>query len=75
MVQTSILEDQAPEDQVLEGRASIHPQDRVVLAKGPYAGTHGILLRLEEDVAWAKVREWDGRVRSHPVVWLQRRPV
>ena len=44
--------------------------DEVVLAEGTYQGTLGIFLRLREDVNWADISERNGRIRSHPVVWL-----
>ena len=47
-----------------------HEGDEVVLAEGTYQGTLGIFLRLREDVNWADISERNGRIRSHPVVWL-----
>ena len=44
--------------------------DHVVLAEGTYQGTAGVFIRLNKDVNWAQITERDGRVRSHPVVWL-----
>ena len=44
--------------------------DEVVLAEGSHQGTLGIFLRLREDVNWADITERNGRIRSHPVVWL-----
>ena len=44
--------------------------DEIVLAEGTYQGTTGVFLRLKEDVNWADITERNGRVRSHPVVWL-----
>jgi len=44
--------------------------DEVVLANGTYQGTPGVFLRLGEDVSWADIRERNGDVRSHPVMWL-----
>jgi hypothetical protein len=44
--------------------------DEVVLAHGTYQGTLGVFLRLREDVNWADITERNGKVRSHPVVWL-----
>lgn len=44
--------------------------DEVVLAEGTYQGTRGVFLHLKTDVNWADITEPDGRVRSHPVVWL-----
>jgi hypothetical protein len=44
--------------------------DEVVLACGTYPGTLGVFLRLREDVNWADIRERNGDVRSHPVLWL-----
>ena len=44
--------------------------DEVVLAEGSYQGTLGVFLRLKEDVNWADIRERNGDVRSHPVIWL-----
>ena len=49
--------------------------DEVVLAQGSYQGTLGVFLRLKEDVNWADIRELNGDVRSHPVIWLARRAV
>ena len=45
--------------------------DNVVLAEGTYQGTLGVFIRLRQDVNWAEIRERDGVVRCHPVVWLQ----
>ena len=54
--------------------ARVHPVfregDEVVLAEGTYEGTPGVFLRLKEDVNWADITERNGRIRSHPVVWL-----
>lgn len=44
--------------------------DEVVLAKGSYQGTLGVFLRLKEDTRWADIRERNGAIRSHPVMWL-----
>ena len=44
--------------------------DEVVLAKGSYQGTLGIFLRLKEDTRWADIRERNGAIRCHPVMWL-----
>lgn len=44
--------------------------DEVVLVQGTYPGTLGVFLRLKEDVNWADIRERNGNVRSHPVIWL-----
>jgi len=44
--------------------------DEVVLAGGPYQGTHGVFLGLRQDDRWADITERNGSVRSHPVVWL-----
>ena len=44
--------------------------DEVMLARGSYQGTLGVFLRLREDVNWADIRELNGDVRSHPVIWL-----
>lgn len=44
--------------------------DEVVLACGTYPGTLGVFLRLKEDVNWADIRERNGDIRSHPVIWL-----
>jgi len=52
----------------------IQPGDTVVLVMGPYQGSFGVLLRWKEDANWVEVREWDGRIRSHPILWLRRRP-
>jgi hypothetical protein len=44
--------------------------DEVVLARGSYQGTLGVFLHLKEDPNWANIRERNGAVRSHPVIWL-----
>jgi hypothetical protein len=44
--------------------------DEVVVAHGCYPGTLGVFLRLKEDANWADIRERNGDVRSHPVIWL-----
>ncbi len=44
--------------------------DEVVLAQGTYPGTRGVFVRLREDINWADIRERNGVVRSHPVIWL-----
>ena len=44
--------------------------DEVVLAEGSYQGTLGTFLRLKEDTNWADIRERNGAIRSHPVIWL-----
>ncbi len=44
--------------------------DEVVLAQGTYPGTLGVFVRLKEDVNWADIRERNGEIRSHPVIWL-----
>ncbi len=44
--------------------------DEVVLASGTYPGTAGVFLRLKKDVNWADIRERNGEIRSHPVIWL-----
>jgi hypothetical protein len=45
--------------------------DKVVLAAGVYQGTPGVFLRLRPDVNWADIVEWNGRMRSHPLAWLE----
>jgi len=49
---------------------AFHEGDEVVLAEGSYQGALGIFLRLKKDVNWADITERNGRIRSHPVVWL-----
>jgi len=44
--------------------------DEVVLATGSYPGTEGVFVRLKKDVNWADIRERNGEIRSHPVIWL-----
>ena len=45
--------------------------DPVVLARGGNAGTPGIFLNLREDANWADIRERNGKVRMHPMAWLE----
>jgi len=46
--------------------------DEVVLADGPHPGTSGVFLNLRPDRGWAEIRERNGVVRAHPVIWLRR---
>jgi len=45
--------------------------DPVMVAEGPYQGTPGVFNHLRPDVKWADVTERNGRIRSHPVEWLE----
>ena len=49
---------------------AFHEGDEVVLAKGSYQGTLGTFLHMKEDTNWADIREHNGAIRSHPVIWL-----
>lgn len=49
---------------------TFHEGDEVVLALGSNQGTPGVFLQLRCDVNWADIRELNGEVRCHPVVWL-----
>ena len=51
-------------------RSTFREGDEVVLSSGTYPGTLGVFLRFKEDVSWADIRERNGDVRSHPVIWL-----
>jgi len=51
-----------------------HEGDEVVLSMGSHPGTLGVFLRLKKDVKWAEIRERNGDVCSHPVVWLAHAP-
>jgi hypothetical protein len=51
-------------------RSTFREGDEVVLVSGTYPGTRGVFLRLKEDVNWADIRECNGEIRSHPVIWL-----
>jgi hypothetical protein len=48
--------------------------DEVVLVSGSHPGTLGVFLRLKEDINWADIRERNGEIRSHPVIWLAYAP-
>jgi hypothetical protein len=50
---------------------TMHPGDAVYLAEGPYQGTAGVFRCVVEDPAWASITETDGRIRSHPLIWLR----
>jgi hypothetical protein len=52
--------------------SEFRPGDKVVLADGPYQGTRGVFVKSGEDCLWAEIKEWNRRVRSHPVRWLRR---
>lgn len=58
----------------VSGRRQFSEGDRVVLAEGTYQGTVGVFLRLRPDCNWADIAEQSGRIRSHPVEWLAKRP-
>ncbi len=45
--------------------------DQVVLVEGTYPGTRGVFLNLRTDPNWADIQEQSGRIRSHPLVWLE----
>jgi hypothetical protein len=49
---------------------AFHEGDEVVLAEGTYQGTPGVFLRAGADPKWAEITERNGKVRSHPLVWL-----
>ena len=51
-------------------RSTFREGDEVVLASGTYTGTEGVFLRFKKDVKWADIRERNGEIRSHPVLWL-----
>jgi hypothetical protein len=44
--------------------------DEVVLARGSSQGNLGVFVGLTSDPNWADIKERDGAVRSHPMVWL-----
>jgi hypothetical protein len=48
--------------------------EKVFVAQGVYQGTAGTFLRLTDDPNWSEIRELDGRVRTHPVIWLRHCP-
>ncbi len=49
---------------------TFHEGDEVVLANGTHQGTLGVFLQLTPDANWAEIRERDGGIRNHPIVWL-----
>lgn len=51
-------------------QATFREGDEVVLAKGTYQGTPGVFLRLRDDANWADIKERNGSIRNHPLVWL-----
>jgi hypothetical protein len=44
----------------------------VVLYDGLYNGMPGHFVGLRKDPNWADIKEQDGVIRSHPVLWLRR---
>lgn len=44
--------------------------DEVVLVEGTYPGTRGVFLNFRPDPNWADIEELSGRIRSHPIAWL-----
>ena len=55
---------------VKQANLEFHAGDEVVLTNGVYEGTPGIFLELKHDPNWADIKERNGSIRSHPVVWL-----
>lgn len=53
------------------GTCTFREGDEVVLVEGPYQGTPGVFLDLTPDVNWAEIRERNGAIRRHPMVWLR----
>ena len=41
-----------------------------MLNNGTYTGTMGVFIRMKDDANWADIKEKNGTVRSHPVIWL-----
>jgi hypothetical protein len=60
--------------ETMPGRHEFCEGDNVVLAEGSYQGTPGVFLKLKDDVNWADIRERNGTIRSHPVIWLAHAP-
>ena len=54
-----------------EGNANFRAADDVVLAEGTFQCTPGVFLKLTDDVNWAEIKEYNGIVRSHLVIWLR----
>jgi len=46
--------------------------ERVRLVAGTYGGTCGRFEGVCADPGWAQIREDSGRVRNHPMEWLER---
>jgi hypothetical protein len=44
--------------------------DQIVMAEGTYQGTPGVFVRFRKDANWADIRDRDGSISSHPVLWL-----
>jgi hypothetical protein len=54
---------------------TFHWGDEVSLATGTYQGTVGVFQNLKaSDLTWADILERNGKVRSHPVEWLEHTP-
>ncbi len=45
--------------------------DPVRLREGTYPGTTGTFIGFRPDPNWADVEESSGRLRAHPVAWLE----
>jgi hypothetical protein len=54
-----------------EGNGNFRAGDDVVVAQGPFQCTPGVFVKLTDDVNWAEIKEYNGIVRSHPVIWLR----
>lgn len=49
-----------------------HTGDAVmVLYQGRYDGMAGVFVGLAQDPNWADIREQDGSVHAHPLVWVR----
>ena len=45
--------------------------DNVVVAEGPFQGTPGVFVKLKDDIKWGEINEYNGVLRSHPLIWLR----
>jgi len=50
---------------------TFHAGDQVILADGPHKYERGEFLTLNQDAAWASIKQLNGAVISHPVEWLR----
>ena len=58
-------------ESILINNRAFQAGDNVVVAERLFQCTPGVFLKLKDDVNWAEIKEYNGIVRSHPVILLR----